>query len=399
MKIEMKWLSQAALAVYDQLVEAGYAAYFVGGAIRDALMGLTPSDVDLTTSATPDEVEALFKQTIDLGKEHGTIIVRMLGESIEVTTFRTESMYVNHRRPEQVAFVTSLVEDLQRRDFTMNAIASDRYGQLTDPFKGVEAIRQQQIIAVGEASERFHEDALRMMRAIRFMSTTGFTIEANTLEAIREHAALLQYIAVERIKVEWDKLWLGKNPNAALRVCFDAGLHRFIPSLAGVPSFEVPTQWIGEALDGYAWMIERCDLNSDEVSLAWKMSRKEKEALKQRQFAVKAMREEQPEHWMTYCYSDAVIRFAHAVVHGEWLDQQTLTERRQQLPIQGKQDLMIDGKQLLAWTGEKPGKWLGDCLHAMEYGVVVGEIEHTAQALKEWGMRYVNERVRVEKTD
>lgn len=157
-----------ALPVLQKLTTAGFEAYFVGGSVRDYLLNRTISDVDIATSAFPEEVKEIFQSTYDTGIAHGTVTVRENNEFYEVTTFRTEGTYEDFRRPSEVKFIRSLEEDLQRRDFTMNAIAMDEHFALHDPFSGQEAVKNKAIKAVGKASERFHEDALRMMRESAF---------------------------------------------------------------------------------------------------------------------------------------------------------------------------------------------------------------------------------------
>ena len=190
-----------ALPLLETLTTAGYEAYFVGGSVRDVILNRPIADVDIATSAYPEEVKKLFSHTIDTGIQHGTVTVMMEKEGYEITTFRTESTYQDYRRPDEVTFVRSLKEDLKRRDFTMNAIAMDQFGILHDPYQGQAAIVAQIIEAVGIADERFSEDALRMMRALRFVSQLGFTLELATKNAIKNNRALLEHIAVERFYV------------------------------------------------------------------------------------------------------------------------------------------------------------------------------------------------------
>lgn len=165
-----------ALPVLRILIEAGHQAYFVGGAVRDSYMKRAIGDVDIATDAAPDQVERLFQRTVDVGKEHGTIIVLWEDETYEVTTFRTESDYVDFRRPSEVQFISSLEEDLKRRDLTINAMAMTADGKVLDYFGGKKDIDQKVIRTVGKPEDRFQEDALRMLRAVRFMSQLGFTL-------------------------------------------------------------------------------------------------------------------------------------------------------------------------------------------------------------------------------
>ena len=197
--------------VIRRLNAAGYEAYFVGGCVRDALMGRDADDIDVTTEATPDEVKAVFagERIIDTGLKHGTVTLLYDGEPVEITTFRTESGYSDRRHPDRVAFVRDVTEDLARRDFTMNAMAADAEGNLVDPFGGRCDLDAGIIRAVGDAEERFGEDALRIMRAVRFSGQLGFEIEDATARAMRTRKELLSDISKERIYAELKKLVVG----------------------------------------------------------------------------------------------------------------------------------------------------------------------------------------------
>lgn len=190
----------------------GYTAYLVGGCVRDMLMEKRPHDWDICTSALPEEVLALFPGSRPTGLLHGTVTVVLGAHQVEVTTYRRDGAYSDHRHPDRVAFVGELTEDLSRRDFTMNAIALAADGLLADPFGGVADIRAKRIRCVGEPAQRFEEDALRMLRALRFSAKLGFTIEINTLLAIQEKAPLAASLAAERVREELEKLLLTDAP-------------------------------------------------------------------------------------------------------------------------------------------------------------------------------------------
>ena len=195
--------------IIEHLNNAGYEAYVVGGCVRDSIMEKTPHDWDICTSAAPDVVKALFSHTTDYGMKHGTITVFVDKEGYEITTFRAETDYSDHRHPDIVEFVTDLKSDLSRRDFTINALAYNNESQLIDMFEGLADIRNQIIRCVGNADERFKEDALRILRALRFAATLGFDIENKTSEAIHHNVHLLKYIAEERKRDELIKLLAG----------------------------------------------------------------------------------------------------------------------------------------------------------------------------------------------
>ena len=220
MKVE---IPQGAQKVLEQLNKNGYEAFVVGGCVRDSLMGRIPSDWDITTSALPKEVKNCFSKTIDTGIEHGTVTVRMDGESYEVTTYRIDGKYEDARHPKEVIFTPNLEEDLKRRDFTINAMAYNEEKGLVDLYGGVSDLKNQVIRCVGEPVERFSEDALRMLRALRFSAQLDFSIDENTFCAIQKLAPTLSKISAERIQVELAKLISSEHPER-MREVYKSGL-------------------------------------------------------------------------------------------------------------------------------------------------------------------------------
>ncbi len=205
-------IPQEVCAVLERLERAGYEAYAVGGCVRDILMGKAPHDWDVTTSALPQETMALFDHfAIPTGLQHGTVTVRSGGLSCEVTTFRTDGDYPDHRHPAAVTFTHSLREDLARRDLTVNAMAMDIRGTLHDPFGGQADIRRRVLRCVGQPERRFREDALRILRTLRFSATLGFAIEEDTHQALRSQCGDLRYVAAERVREELTKLLCGAD--------------------------------------------------------------------------------------------------------------------------------------------------------------------------------------------
>lgn len=216
--------------IIEHLNSAGYEAYVVGGCVRDSIMEKTPHDWDICTSATPEVVKSLFSHTTDYGMKHGTITVFADKEGYEITTFRAETDYSDHRHPDTVEFVADLKSDLSRRDFTINALAYNNESQLIDMFNGLDDIRNQMIRCVGNADERFKEDALRILRALRFAATLGFDIEDKTSEAIHYNVHLLKYIAEERKRDELMKL-LGGNYTTKILLEYSDVIAEVIPEI------------------------------------------------------------------------------------------------------------------------------------------------------------------------
>ena len=213
--------------IINTLEAAGYEAYAVGGCVRDSLLNREPDDWDITTSARPQQVKDVFPRTIDTGIQHGTVTVMMGKEGFEVTTYRIDGEYEDSRHPKEVIFTANLIEDLKRRDFTINAFAYNHRSSIVDAFDGMTDLKNGIIRCVGEAKERFTEDALRMMRAVRFSAQLGYDIEEKTKEAIVELAPNLKNISAERIQVELVKLLQSPHPDY-LRVAYELGMTKVI---------------------------------------------------------------------------------------------------------------------------------------------------------------------------
>ena len=213
--------------ILNTLTDAGFEAWAVGGCVRDAILGRVPGDWDITTNAKPEEVKALFRRTVDTGIQHGTVTVMLGKEGCEVTTYRQDGDYSDHRHPDGVVFTTSLAEDLKRRDFTINAMAYHPDRGLVDLFGGQEDLKNRIIRCVGDPRERFDEDALRIMRALRFSAQLGFQLEDRTRAAIREFAPRLQFVSKERIRVELMKLLVSPNPGRLMDMA-ECGITREI---------------------------------------------------------------------------------------------------------------------------------------------------------------------------
>ena len=236
-------LPENARFIIDRLRRSGYSCYAVGGCVRDCLLGREPNDWDFTTSARPDEIERVFSDchTLDFGKQYGTISVILDGEAYEVTAYRTDGDYTDARHPDSVSFSDSLKDDLSRRDFTVNAMAYNEEEGLIDLFNGRRDLEYGVIRCVGVPSERFVEDALRILRALRFASVLGFTIEPETSDAILKGRKLLSEIAAERIREELMKLICGEKADFILRR-YRSVIAVSIPEIQGTFDFEQQTK-------------------------------------------------------------------------------------------------------------------------------------------------------------
>lgn len=388
---------QDAAPILQKIEAAGFEAYFVGGSVRDYLLGKKINDIDIATSAKPEEIKKIFGHTIDVGIQHGTVMVIVDGKSYEITTFRTESSYVDFRRPSEVAFIRELREDLKRRDFTMNAMAMDAKGTIIDYFAGREAIKQQKIKTVGNAHERFQEDALRIMRAVRFVSTLGFSLEKSTHSSIRENRSLLEKIAVERISIEFEKLFVGKNRREALQLMAESNIYEFLPMLskqkqAILQVADMPIEFlaIDEMWSLLLWKMGITTTREIDVFLRnWKLPVKK---IKNIQKIVAAIPEKQQNAWTpislykttlaTACSAEklsALIWENKAIKEAEHIE-----KAFEKLPIQDKTELAITGKDLLNWSMKPSGAWIKEVIESAEYAVVEQQVKNEKQAIKEW---------------
>lgn len=237
-------LPEGAMFVLDRLTRNGHQAYVVGGCVRDSLLGRAPKDWDICTSALPEEMQRIFADchVIETGLKHGTLTVMYQHEPFEATTFRVDGDYSDHRHPDEVSFVTDVLEDLARRDFTINAMAYHPDTGLVDAFGGQEDLARRCIRCVGDAPTRFDEDALRILRALRFASVYGFDIEEKTSEAIHQLKHTLKGVAAERIRVEIAKLVCGEGAEQILRQYSDV-LFTLFPSLSIMEGFAQRTPY------------------------------------------------------------------------------------------------------------------------------------------------------------
>ena len=249
-------IEPGAAALLDALHRAGFAAYAVGGCVRDSLLGLAPHDWDLCTAARPEQVMELFgeKQCIPTGLQHGTVTVKRDGRLYEITTFRTEGSYSDGRHPDSVAFVPDVREDLARRDFTINAMAYSAEEGLCDPFGGQEDLARGVVRAVGEPLRRFEEDALRILRLYRFAARFGFVIDEATEAAAKQLAAHLDCVSVERIEEELNKLLSAPKPGAYLE-----------PEVLAFVLPELPLDDLSEARE----IIDALPAGGEEVTTRW----------------------------------------------------------------------------------------------------------------------------------
>ncbi|GAA3629850.1 CCA tRNA nucleotidyltransferase [Lactobacillus hamsteri] len=382
----------AAMPVLKTLEDGSFEAYFVGGSVRDILLGRHIHDVDIATSAYPEEVKELFDKSIDTGIKHGTVTVLYNGESYEITTFRTESGYQDFRRPDHVTFVQNLDEDLKRRDFTINALAMNTDGEIVDLFDGLDDLHHQLIRAVGNPETRFHEDALRMMRAVRFMSQLKFSLGEKTEQAIADNHELLKKISVERIRDEFVKMGIGPNSREAFQVFLDTKLSEDVPDFEGKSELlsVYPKLQFSPTLETSLWsiIIILLKIQNDKIGKFmrdWKNSNAMTNDVEQIVAFFDLLSDHVPSDYELFITGKKTLLNTIDVAHilGQPVDSEALVDRYLALPIKNSNELAVDGRFLIE-NGVRPGPKLGKLLNEIKQKVISGELENTEDAIGEY---------------
>ncbi|HFQ2580254.1 TPA: CCA tRNA nucleotidyltransferase [Staphylococcus aureus] len=391
-----KSLFEQARPILEQIQDNGFEAYYVGGSVRDYVMGRNIHDIDITTSATPDEIESIFSHTIPVGKEHGTINVVFNDENYEVTTFRAEEDYVDHRRPSGVTFVRDLYEDLQRRDFTMNAIAMDTAYKLYDYFDGQQDINNRIIRTVGIAEERFQEDALRMIRCLRFQSQLSFDIAMETFEAMRTQMADIKFLSIERIVIELTKLMRGINVEESFNHIKSLKAFNYMPYFEQLDMNQIN---VTEPIDLellIAIVSVKFDINYSLKPL--KLSNRQVKDINQYiqiMNALPSIITKEQLKMFVYDYDTNLIK--NVMVAADVLkandiqgheplivNLQTIDETLHRLPMHNRKDMMVNGGVLMAHLNAKSGPWLKDVLRQIEIAIVTGKVSNEETEILKW---------------
>lgn len=407
-----------AASILERLENSGFDAFFVGGYVRDKVLGKPVKDIDIATSAKPEDVIRLFEKTVPTGLKHGTITVLVNKTPYEVTTFRKESDYEGFRRPTEVEFISDLHEDLRRRDFTMNAMAMNRQGEVIDPFGGKEDISRGILRCVGNPHERFHEDALRMLRCVRFASVYGLDIEPGTWEALLERRVLLKHVSMERVRAELERMVSGPRPFRGLKLLVSSGLLSQTKEELG----QLPiTRWGEEELPvslaltdrlevaQSRWMLlfEAMNVDPDQTESALRAltfsvkdtTRISKyvsldQWLKQKLNGIGASEQDISDQWkesavlygkdllLTWLaihrsfaesglalpsWADAVLTYGEA-----WLAE---------MPVAHMKELAVSGKQLLSAIGQPAGPWVGTVMQTLLVEAALGKVANEQSEL------------------
>ncbi|MDQ1909382.1 CCA tRNA nucleotidyltransferase [Paenibacillus sp. GD4] len=387
-------LEQGAMKIVETLTDRGYEAYLVGGCVRDKQLQRPVKDYDIATSARPEQVQKLFERTIPTGLQHGTVTVMIDKEPYEVTTFRREAEYEAFRRPTEVEYIDNLLEDLQRRDFTMNAMAINRAGELVDPFGGRQDLERGVLRCVGNPVERFGEDALRIFRCLRFASEYDLTIEETTWAGLLAQVPLLKHIALERVRAELERMMEGRNPQTALRLLIESRALSFVKEkllLADLDKFEQDLPLLEGLASEQRWacLYMRIGASSAEAKEdlhVLTFSNQRIEAVSRILLAQETLEElraaqtDESEAWkLSVLHAGmAAVRGLAAIITKEldevtvWLDEMPVTEMKQ---------LEISGKDLVGAFDMKAGPWVGKVLLQLLQQAALGRLSNERDAL------------------
>lgn len=386
-----------AAPILNQIQENGFEAYFIGGSVRDYLMNRPIHDIDITTSASPDEIESIFDHTIPIGKEHGTINVVYQNENYEVTTYRAEGEYKDHRRPDEVYFVRDLYKDVERRDFTMNAIAMDTDFTIRDYFGGYEDIKQKRIVTVGPAEERFTEDALRILRGLRFKSQLGFDIEDDTYNAMKNRMADTAYLSIERIIVELTKLLNGKVVAHVYPLLLELNFFDYVPFFKNYKMSHIHIcEPISLEFMLAVMMFKQPENNGALAKLKISNDMKKKVKMYCSIFEkLETLSDKKALRLLVYDYGLPVLSYIlsmHETLnenriylgHPLIINQESIKEIDKDLVISKRSDIAINGKIILETLNRKGGPWLKDILRKIECAIINHELQNEQSEIIKW---------------
>ena len=382
-------LQNGIISMLNRLEQAGYEAYTVGGFVRDALLCKGAGDCDITTSALPEDIKRVFadERTIDTGIKHGTVTVLMDGVPYEITTYRVDGEYADNRHPDRVQFTASLVEDLARRDFTVNAMAYSETRGFVDAFGGREDLARGIIRAVGDPTRRFSEDALRILRALRFASVLDFRIEDATRAAVFAEAYRLEKVSVERVLVELRKLLSGRG---AYRILSEYG--RIISDILSLGALSLPEEASFSAMTGAERLISIFYLSSDEPAAAFSQAMRRLHSDRETERFGSSVLETMTSELVGDGLYEAILDYGTDVVSTALstlsrLGRATDAEARfAELRARGTpatlSELSVGGRELisLGYSGAR----IGSLLRILAVAVMSGRVENTARTLLEY---------------
>lgn len=380
--------------ILTKIESNGHRAYFVGGCVRDYLLNRPIGDVDIATSAKPEIIQQLFNKVIPVGIEHGTVVVRYKKESYEVTTFRIDGSYSDNRRPDEVEFVNEIDADLARRDFTINALAMSKGGHIIDLFEGRRDLKEKIIRTVGNGYERFAEDPLRIIRALRFTSQLGFSLAPDTKVHMKEAAHLVNTLAVERLTNEFSKLFAGNDIRKAVNYMKEIQVDSFLPVFRSFPNLTKKLPSNIHSLMSFSEVIAYMHIVEPSISIVhwvkeWKCSNKiKKDALHlvdsyylYKEFGVNSMLVYQ----LKKPYLAPFLRIVTLADPTVSLSMEKLLTINEKLPIHSKVDLSINGQEIIdLFPFMRRGPWIRQIMDNLEKEIVLGNLRNNNKEIKEW---------------
>ena len=379
---------EKAKEVLLKLKGAGHAAYFVGGYVRDKLLGIQSNDIDITTSAIPKDVIELFENVKETGKKYGSVTVLIDEFKYEVTTFRSDGVYLDNRHPEDVIYSKDILADLARRDFTINAIIMDETKKITDYFHSIQDLDDKLIKTINDPLERFKEDSLRMLRAFRFVSKLDFEIEKKTLEAIVELKSLIKNISIERVMIELDKIFRGEFRNKALKYLIKTSVDQELYGLSkGLVFISDSTT---ELYPIEAFII--CYI-LDDVEDVWRFSNKNKRLIDQIVGLHEVTKEDIFNRFIVYVNGlEACLLTNKINVTLGYKNQEELIKKLYKaLPIKDVCDLTFKGQDILWLTPLRKKSWIGIIVDDLKYNVIMGNLPNEYETLKKYALKKVTE--------
>ncbi|MGV3488109.1 MAG: CCA tRNA nucleotidyltransferase [Tuberibacillus sp.] len=379
-----------AKTILKRLIQSGYETYIVGGSVRDYLLSAPIHDIDIATSATPQEIMSVFPETFPVGIQHGTVLVRHNKVNYEVTTFRSESGYQDFRHPDRVTFETSIIKDLARRDFTINAMAMDINGEILDPFKGRDDLKGRMLRTVGVAEERFSEDPLRMLRAVRLTAQLDLCPAQELEKAMIRVAPYIKHLAIERIREEVTKLLSAPFLRKGMELFIRSTLAQHIPAFpeSVVRIMDIPFQNMESDAERWAlFLLATETADPDGFLKAWRFSNKAQHAVLTILRCFNAQK---------LCGWDplSIYRWGlQAALSVEKLKKAMGLKREsaerihrlwEGLTITNRSELAVDGNDLCRWLHKKGGPWTGKMIEQIERMVILGELENDPSAIRRW---------------
>lgn len=395
---------KAAEQILLTLEQAGFEAYLVGGCVRDQLLNRTPQDYDIATNAHPTDVQQLFARTVPTGLKHGTVTVIIQRIPIEVTTFRVESDYQDHRRPNHVEFVSTLKEDLARRDFTINAMALDRRGKLYDYYGGLQDLKQKRIRTVGNPKDRFTEDPLRMIRAARFLSQLQFSPTEEVKESICQLKEKCIHLSVERIIAELEKIWLSQAASEGLSLLYECDLFAYLPPFAKWNRRTITKNQlkkldpIQDRILSWAYFLYLCIGKKEEISGYLSQLRLSGQDKKQIAASYQLAcyqpiptTETEAKKWLLKYGIETCLRATQlqGLIEGketqQWIDH--FSKWWKEMPVKQLSDLAINGRDLIQIKQRPGGAWVKQKLNGLLEQVALGILPNCKEQLLKEGCK------------